>query len=185
MATRYILHGGNAQDVNDENTHFFQEVLEPFDDHANVLLVQFAAISEKQSIYKQRHIAQFNRAKGKKSLSFAVADDSTFDEQLMWADVVYLCGSAGGTVRLLAILHRVFSFKEKLVGKTVAGESAGANCLSTYCFSRSSGIMHCLGIVPVNFIAHYQPGEEYSMQHLNNGLEIVTLKNYEYRTFIS
>lgn len=66
MSTRYILHGGNAQDVNDQNDLFFKAILEPFVDDVNVLLVQFAALSEKQDAYKERHIAQFSRSKDEK-----------------------------------------------------------------------------------------------------------------------
>lgn len=66
MFTRYILHGGGARDDNNQNTNFFQEILKAYEEHANVLLVQFATPPEKQSIYKQSHIAQFERAKGQK-----------------------------------------------------------------------------------------------------------------------
>jgi peptidase E len=183
MSTKYILHGGNAQDVNDENILFFQEILSSYINHANVLLVQFAAVSEKQEVYKQRHIAQFERAKGQRTLSYEVSDVGKFDEQLKWADVVYLCGSAGGTVRLLDVLSRVQRLKQKFDEKTVAGESAGANILSVNCFSRSNGIMHCLGIVPVNLIAHYQSGDELEMNNIDNDLEVLMLKNYEFRVY--
>jgi len=184
MSTKYILHGGNAQDVNQANTKFFQEALAQYDEQANVLLVQFAAIAEKQSVYKQRHVAQFERAMGQKNLSFQVADEDSFDNQLQWADVVYFSGSSGGTTRLLDALSKVKNLAKKLSGKTVAGESAGANCLATHCFSRSGGVMSCLGIVPVNLVTHYEAGDELEIKHLNNGLEVVVLKNYEYRTFI-
>lgn len=183
MSTKYILHGGNAQDVNDENQCFFQEILSAHHDHVNVLLVQFAAVSEKQEIYRERHVAQFERAKGSSTLSYEVSNEEKFDEQLKWADVVYLCGSTGGTVRLLDVLSRIQDFKQKLEGKTVAGESAGANTLSVNCYSRSNGIMHCLGIVPVNIIAHYQSGDELEMMNLDNNLENIMLRNYEFRVF--
>ena len=183
MSTKYILHGGNAQDINDENDRFFQQMLVTSDQNANVLLVQFAAIFEKQEIYKERHIAQFERAKSQKTLSYQVADKEKFDEQLEWADVIYLCGSAGGTVRLLNVLSKVRDLKQKFQGKTVSGESAGANCLSINCFSRSAGVLHCLGMVPVNLIAHYKLGDESEMQNLENNLQIIMLRNYEFRVF--
>jgi len=47
MKTKYILHGGNAQEVNEENDLFFGEIIKDFSESANVLLVQFAAIDEK------------------------------------------------------------------------------------------------------------------------------------------
>ena len=183
MSTKYILHGGNAQDLNDENDRFFQEILVASGDNVNVLLVQFAAISEKQEIYKERHITQFERAKSQKTLNYKVADKEKFDEQLEWADVVYLCGSSGGTVRLLKVLSQVHDLRHKFQGKTISGESAGANCLSTYCFSRSGGILRCLGMVPINLIAHYKLGNESEMHNLENNLEIIMLRNCEFRVF--
>ena len=184
MSTKYILHGGNAQDVNQANTKFFQEALALYEDHVNVLLVQFAAIPEKQSVYKERHVAQFERAMGQKSLNFQVADQDSFDDQLQWADVVYFSGSSGGTTRLLDALSKVKNLVKKLSGKTVAGESAGANCLAEHCFSRSGGVMSCLGIVPINLVTHYQPGDERMIEDLNNGFDVLLLKNYEYRTYV-
>ncbi len=183
MSIRYILHGGNAQDVNDENDLFFKKILEPFSGQVKVLLVQFAAISEKQDIYKERHIGQFNRSKGDRILSFQVADEMGFDEQLEWADVVYLSGSSGGTMRLLNVLSQVKDLGIKLQGKTVAGESAGANVLSAHCFSRSGGVIPCLGLVPVDFIPHYQSGDEAALRSLNDDNEHLYLKNYEFRVF--
>lgn len=183
MSTKFILHGGNAQDINDENLHFFQETLSATDNEVNVLLVQFAAIPEKQEIYKERHIAQFERAKSQKVLNYQVTDEDIIEEQLKWADVVYLCGSAGGTVRLLNVLSKIHDLKQKFNNKTVAGESAGANCLSVNCFSRSNGITRCLGIVPVNLIAHYQLGDEMEMKSIDTNLEILMLRNYEFKLF--
>ncbi len=183
MSTKYILHGGNAQDVNDENQRFFQEILSTYGDIVNVLLVQFAAIPEKQETYKERHVAQFERAKGEKTLHYDISDITKFDEQLKWADAIYLCGSAGGTGRLLNVLNQVQDLKKKFEAKTIAGESAGANILSTNCFSRSNGVMQCLGLVPVNLIAHYQPGDELEMKNLDNNLENIILRNYEFSVF--
>lgn len=117
-------------------------------------------------------------------MSFQVANRTEFDDQLEWADVVYLSGSGGGTSRLLHVLNKVDDLDKKLQGKTVAGESAGANVLSEYCFSRSGGVMRCLGLVPVYFIPHYQPGDEDALRNLTGSNERLYLKNYEFRVFL-
>lgn len=185
MYTKYILHGGNAQDVNAENDRFFAELIDDSATSVNILLVQYAAIPEKQEVYKERHIAQFRRVQNEKKIHFDVAQKDKFVEQLKWADVVYLCGSSGGgaTERLLGVLTQFDNLKQMFVGKIVAGESAGANCLAVHCYSKSSGILNCLGLVPVDLIVHYQKGDEKALKGLNYDNNHLYLKNYQYKVF--
>lgn len=182
MPTKYILHGGNAQDKNEENNNFFKEILADYPDRANILLVQFAAIQEKQEIYKERHMSQFDDAKGDKKLEYQLATAAEFDNQLKWADVIYLCGSSGGgaTTRLFEVLNNVDNLSGKFEGKTVAGESAGANCLAKYCYSRSSGVIEGLGLVPVKLIAHYELGDEAAIAEMPINIDCLYLRSYEY-----
>lgn len=185
MSTKYILHGGNAQDKNTENNNFFKEILYDYPKKANILLVQFAAIPEKQEIYKARHISQFDDAKGDRELNFIVAEQDKFIEQLKWADIVYLCGSSGGgaTTRLLETLQKFENIKEHFSNKTIAGESAGANCLVRYCYSRSSGIISGLGLVPVKLSTHYQLGDETAFADLPTEIDNLFLPSYKYKVF--
>lgn len=183
MSTKYILHGGNAQDANEHNDVFFREILSNYDHEVRVLLVHFAAIPEKSDIYKERHIAQFERVSNGKTVMYEVATHDAFVEQVGNADVVYLSGSSGGTVRLLDALAAYSNLATLFNGKTVAGESAGANVLSSYCYSRSSGVVKGLGLVPVRLIAHYQNGDEQVFDDVDDALERVFLKNYELKVF--
>ena len=183
MKTKYILHGGNAQDVNEDNDLFFSEILKDFSGEVNVLLVQFAAIEEKQERYKQRHIVQFDRAKLGKKINYKVASVDEFVGQIEWADVVYLCGSPGGTPRLLKELNKFENLIPLFKGKTVAGESAGANCLASYCFSKSGGILQTLGCVPVRIIPHYETGMEKMLNNFHEELELLLLPSYKFRVF--
>ena len=185
MSTKYILHGGNAQDINTKNERFFREIINGSSSSVNILLVQFAAIAEKHEVYKDRHMAQFHRVQSKKELQFEVAQKEKFVEQLKWADVVYLCGSSGGgaTERLLGVLKQFDNLKHMFDGKIVAGESAGANCLAVHCYSKSSGILSCLGLVPVDLIVHYQEGDEEALQGINGGNKCLYLKNYQFQVF--
>jgi peptidase E len=185
MSTKYILHGGNAQDKNDENAKFFREILSDYPDGANILLVQFAAIPEKQNIYKERHISQFEDVSDGRKLNYQVADVDNFIEQIKWADVLYLCGSSGGgaTLRLLDTMNKFDNLKELFDGKTVAGESAGTNTLTALCYSKSGGIVHGLGLVPVKSIVHYELGDEKALENVEINLESAYLKSYEFKVY--
>ena len=162
MSTKYILHGGNAQDKNNENASFFRQILSGYPDSANILLVQFAAIPEKQEIYKQRHISQFEDIRDGRNFAYELANETDFVEQVRWADVVYLCGASGGgaTARLIHVMSKFKNLNELFDNKTVAGESAGANCLSRFCYSKSSGVIEGLGLVPVNIANHFEQIED-------------------------
>ena len=126
MSTKYILHGGNAQEKNTENARFFTEILRDYPKTANILLVQFAAPPEKQEIYKQRHISQFENVKDGRDLQYQLAKIDKFVDQLKWADIVYLCGASGGgaTERLIGQMKMYPNLEALFNSKTVAGESA-------------------------------------------------------------
>jgi len=184
MKTKFVLHGGNAQEVNKDNDLFFSEILKNFPNKANVLLVQFAAIEEKQEIYKQRHIVQFDRAKKNTKLNYQVATIDGLIEQIKWANIVYLCGSPGGTPRLFNVLNKFNNLNNLFKGKTVAGESAGANCLASYCFSKSGGVLQTLGCVPVRIIPHYEVDMEKNLSGVHEELELLLLPSYKFQVFL-
>ncbi|MEI6850750.1 MAG: Type 1 glutamine amidotransferase-like domain-containing protein [Candidatus Saccharibacteria bacterium] len=185
MSIKYIIHGGNAQDKNEANAKFFREILSDFTDDANILLVQFAAVPEKQDVYKTRHISQFEDVSNGRKLNFQVAEVDKFIEQVKWANVLYLCGSSGGgaTLRLLNTMRNFGNLKELFEGKTIAGESAGANTLTTFCYSKSGGIVHGLGLVPVKSIVHYEQGDEKFLEYIDESLESAYLKSYQYKVY--
>ncbi len=129
-----------------------------------------------------QHISQFEDAKGDRKLEYQLAKTADFDNQINWADVVYLCGSSGGgaTERLFKVLSKVDDLRKKFDGKTIAGESAGANCLAKYCYSRSSGVIEGLGLVPVKLIAHYELGDEAAIAEMPINIDCLYLRSYEY-----
>ncbi|MDQ3239102.1 MAG: peptidase E [bacterium] len=64
----------------------------------------------------------------------------------------------------------------------VAGESAGANCLSTYCYSKSGGgVISGLGMTPVKLIPHYNGEHEVEFKADLDQLELVLLSDYQYK----
>jgi len=185
MSTKYILHGGNAQDKNDDNARFFQEILSDFPNCANILLIQFAAIPEKQDIYKERHISQFKNVSNGRKLVYQVADEDNLIDQIKWANVLYFCGSSGGgaTLRLLDTMRKFDNLKELFDDKTIAGESAGTNCLTVLCYSKSGGIVNGLGLVPMKSIVHYEADDEKALENIGNNLESVYLNSYQFEVF--
>jgi peptidase E len=183
MTINYFLHGGDAREPNESNDRFFAAVLNSYSTKANILLVQFAASSEKQEEYWQLHTAQFERVKEARELSYRLAEPETFLDQISWADVIYFGGAKSGTSILLSALSHYPQLCSHFTGKTVAGESAGANVLAAYCYSRSGGVIQGLGCVPVVFVPHYQPGDEQPVASLYPDLEHLYLPSYEFKSF--
>lgn len=180
--TKYILHGGNAQEPNPENDKFFSEILKDSTDNPKILLVHFASDPDKTLINKEESIAQFEKAKGVKTLELELANEELFIEQVKRNDIIYFGG--GTTQRLLDTLKKYSNLKSLFEGKVVAGESAGANALSTFGHSKAaSKVFEGLGILPVKTIPHYKEGLENVFEGLDDSLENVFLKEYEYRVF--
>lgn len=182
MKTKYILHGGSAQHVNEGNDLFYREILNNTPNKVRILLVHFAGTKEKEAVNYQRDSSQFLRNKGNKELTFEVAEKSQFLEQVKNVDVVYFGG--GTTVNLMNALSKYKNLKEALRGKIVAGESAGANSFCSYCYSKSGGgVIKCLGFVPVFMFPHYDKGNEADLSGAPSNLERVLLSNYQFRIF--
>lgn len=185
MSTTYLLHGGNAREVNPDNDLFFQEIIQVNPDAINVLLVQFEDDPNKQSQYEREHITQFERNKGERVLKYKVSTHEDFPKQLNWADIIYLGGTSMGTKKLLLALKMHPDFLDMVGGKVIAGESAGANILSSYCYSKSSGNLQCLGILPIVLVPHYQPEYRKYVENLEPGLKHLYLKNYAFVKIIN
>lgn len=182
MKTKYILHGGNAQHVNSENDKFFAEILKDTKDKVKILLVEFAGRDEKIDLNFQTDKSQFERVAGEKELSFEVATEFDFTEQIKGADIIYFGG--GTTVRLMDKLKKYTNLGDLFSGKIVAGESAGANSLSAYCYSKSGGgVIQCLGLVPVKTIPHYEKGMESNFKDIYPEIESLFLPEYKFKVF--
>ena len=182
MRTKYILHGGSAQHLNENNDLFYKEILSNTPKKAKILLVHFAGTKEREEINYQRDTSQFLKNKGSKELTFKVAEKGRFLEQVKNADVIYFGG--GTTVNLMNALSKFKGLEETLRGKIVAGESAGANSLCQYCYSKSGGgVIKCLGIVPVFMFPHHDKSNEVDLSSVPPNLEKVFLSNYQFKIF--
>lgn len=183
MKTKYILHGGNAQHVNSENDKFFAEILEDTKNKVKILLVEFAGRDEKIDLNYQIDKSQFERVAGVKELIFEVATEFGFTEQIKKSDIIYFGG--GTTIRLIDKLSKYKNLGDLFSGKIVAGESAGANSLSAYCYSKSGGgVIQCLGLVPVKTIPHYIEGMESNFKDIYPEIKSLFLPEYKFVVFL-
>ncbi len=182
MKTKYIIHGGAAQHQNGQNDSFFAEILKSAPQKVNVLLVHFAGEVERAKINEEIDTQHFERVKGDKLITYTIAREDSFLRQIKNAHVIYFGG--GTTVKLMVALKKFKNLAHHFEGKIVAGESAGANVLVTYCYSKSGGgVMACLGILPIKFRPHYGGEDNSELESVAPNLETVSLSNYKYRVF--
>jgi len=182
MSTKFILHGGYADHVNDKNDNFFQEILDVDKKRLNVLLVYFAKDRSRYEELKEKSFSQFERNRGDKELEFEIADEEKFVEQAKEVDIVYLHG--GHTLKLLETLKQFSNLRELFQDKIVAGESAGAYVLSSYFYSKTEGdVFEGLSLTPVKTICHYEDKNQEKLKECPKELEELLLPDYEYKVF--
>ena len=182
MLTKFILHGGYADHINEKNDKFFQEILNVEKSKLKILLVYFAKDISRYNELKEKNINQFNRSKGEKDLELEVAYEDRFVEQVKNSDIVYLHG--GDNLKLLKFLEKYDGLEELFRGKVIAGESAGAYVLSV-CFYDKIGerLIEGLGFTPVKTICHYRGENQEKLEQCPKDLEKLLLKDYEYKVF--
>ncbi len=182
MRTKFILSGGYAGRPNKENDKFFKEILNSEKDNLHVLLVYFAKPAEEYDRMTKEDRHQFNKNKGDKRLSFEIAAEGEFEEQVRKADIIYLHG--GKTLRLLEILKKFPNLRGLIDGKIIAGESAGAYVLSSYFYSKSEGgVFAGLDFVPVKTICHYVGENSEKLQSCSDELEELLLPDFKYKVY--
>jgi peptidase E len=182
METKFILHGGYAKGVKQEDDLFFSEVLSTAPREAKILLVYFAEDNERVAERTKDDIEQFEKNKGDRSLSFETATEELFPEQANTADVIYLHG--GHSKKLLDALEQFPGLKKAFAGKIVAGDSAGANVLAAAFYSKSIGVQEGLGIIPIKIISHYLEENKNKLADIKPDLETLFLPEFELKTFI-
>ena len=105
MKTKFVLHGGfTPGQSGEDNSKFYSEILKDAPEGAKILLVCFAKDIEKVSNATTKVIAEFNKNKWQKEITFEVANEQTFVEQIKSADVIYFHG--GKTLKLLEALKK-------------------------------------------------------------------------------
>lgn len=183
MRTKFILHGGFAKGKTEENNgEFYTEILKDATEGAKILLVCFAKDDERVPIATERVKIEFNKSKWQKEITFDVANEKSFLEQIKIANVVYFHG--GTTLKLLEALKKFPNLKNSLDGKIIAGESAGANVFGKFFYSPSADkVDEGLGFLPLKIIPHYSEIYKGKIDGFGDGLELLLLPEYQYKVF--
>ncbi len=181
--TRFILNGGfNKDNLTKQNVEFYRQILEHTPNNSKVLLVFFAKEPERIEEASKRVIGEFPKDSADKNLTFEIANEDDFVTQVEGADVIYFAG--GKTIKLLDALKNFSNLEILLKGKVVAGESAGANVWSHYCYSpNADSVVKGLGILPIKVIPHYQDQYKGKLDDVGPGLDLVLLPEYETISF--
>jgi len=180
--TKYVLHGGFNKEIGYIKDEFFQEMLKDAPESAKVLLVYFAESEEMRPIRTKQGISQFEKNKGLRNIDIKIASSESFIEDCKWADVIFFSG--GRTTRLVEALKKYEGLDEVLKGKTIGGDSAGANFLAQYFYSKSSKqIGKGLGILPFKVLVHYEEGTPNPLAETEPKLETLFLREYDTKVF--
>lgn len=183
MGTKFIVHGGISQiQLEEGNAGFYMELLKDIPESARVLLVPFAKEMDRIPAGVKRVSAELEKHKWQNAISIEVANDTDFMEQLAKADAVFFLG--GASLKLLEALRIYPDLRTALEGKTVAGESAGANVLSTFFYSpKVDKVSEGLGILPIKLIPHYKSEYKGKLDKVGANIENLELAEYAYKVF--
>lgn len=190
MKTKFLLHGGFTGTENEWNRSFFEALSKDVPEGGNILLIYFSRKDEDlERLFKEDKEKILEQANGKE-LEIVLATEEDFIDQVKQADTIYMRG--GDTDKLLGVLRKFLEFKDLVKGKTVAGSSAGAYVIGEYSAGHSvTYVREGLGLAPLRVVCHYQspdlPPSEESLALLKETakeLELVFLKNYEWKEFL-
>src|SRR3989344_1363873 len=152
--TKFVLHGGFNKEKGFIGDEFFQEMLKDSPKNAKILLVYFAESEEMRPVRMKQGVSQFEKNKDLRNIEIRIASQNTFIEDCKWADVIFFSG--GRTMRLMEALKKYTGLDEIFKGKTIGGDSAGANFLGRYFYTKGSQeVGEGLGILPFKILVHY------------------------------
>ena len=179
--TKYILHGGNAGEINNDNNSFFREMTLNLDGKIKVLLNYFSRdVGEHKKLAEQDRKILFKISKNK-DLEFQVANIKDFEKQLKWMNVMYMRG--GITEKLMKKLKNIKNIERFFYGKVIAGSSAGAYALSKYYYGNDSKRLgKGLGIINIKCYCHCKPKDTKIVRKImryKEKLPLILLPNYK------
>ncbi len=181
MQTKFILHGGYAKGAKQENDVFFSEILSSAPKEVKILLVYFAEPDDCVAKRNKDDLEQFEKNKGDKTISFEIASEQLFTEQAKTADIIYFHG--GHTGKLLGVLKKISNLRESFDGKIIAGDSAGANVLTSVFYSKTIGVSEGLGFIPIKIICHYLEENRDKLKDIKSELETLFLSEYQLKVY--
>lgn len=182
--TKFILHGGfsKARGPVHENNEFFSEILKDTPHEVRLLLVYFAEREEMVELRIEQDKDQFTKNCASKKIDFRVTSEKTFEKDCAWADAIYLHG--GKTAKLMDALTKFSNIAQLLSRPVIAGDSAGANVLAQFFYSKNSTTVgKGLGILPFKLVVHYEDGTPNPLLAIEPQLETVLLHEYETKVF--
>lgn len=183
MKTKYIISGAviNGDDSNNDN--FFREILKDTPSILKVLVILFAKPESKIDLKYEITKRQFERIKSDKIISYDLASHERLSSQIKNSQIVYIHG--GSPAKLIEEINQHPCFVSMIKGKVVAGESSGAYLLSSKFYSGHIGhIADGLGVLPIKLKCHFKDLHEKKLDSIDNNLEKVLLRDYEYRVYV-
>ncbi len=185
MKTKFILHGGSKINFKKDSDSFFKEVLKDTPINVKILLVYFAKEQEKISASKKEYVSEFEKNRGNKTLSFEVADEKLFIDQIKTSDVVYFLG--GKTSKILNTAKKFKNLKKSFENKTVVAESAGVDAISAFFYDQiEDSVLEGTGLIQFKTICHYSAKLKDKIDYfdgLNSDLGLLLLPEYKYQVF--
>ena len=94
MSTKYFLHGGETKNGLKDSSEFFTSLTKIDKSELNVLLVYFARTPDQWQSLSMEDMDNF-LSNSDKPLNFEIAREKDFENQINWADIVYLKGGDG------------------------------------------------------------------------------------------
>jgi len=178
---KYVLHGGEKRNETMDVSHFFRELTYTDKSTLNVLLVYFARPENMWEELSQKDKNHFENGVSK-PIVIKVATLGTFEEDLVWADIIYLKGGDGPM--LTDKLSRYHDLIGKFDGKVVGAISAGVNALSKYYYSlKGDRVLEGLGILNVKVFTHFENDmteELTELERHNEDLDVLTIPEGEF-----
>lgn len=183
MSTKYILSGGYANEVNSINDSFFREIIKGTSDSVNILVIMFAKTGNDIRRFYDITKDQFERNRKDKKITYRLASTESLASDIAESQIIYIHG--GETIKLIEDMEEFSEFLQLIKGKIVAGESAGAYLLASKFICESIGFVHDgTGALPINLMCHFNGKNEEKLDSIDNNLEKVLLRDYEYRVYV-
>ena len=180
--TKFILHGGNAKEINEDNDSFFHEMTLGTTGKARILLNYFSREDDEVIQCAEQDKERILQTSDNKKLVFDIATPSTMEKQLCTCNVMYMRG--GETSRLTNKMRTVPHLQKLFNSKVIAGSSAGVYVLSKYYWENDTlALGEGLGIFNLKAYCHYQPSDKEIVSRIlkyKEDLPLLALPNYKW-----
>jgi len=183
--TKYILHGGNTKELNEDNNGFFREMTLGLPGRVHVLLNYFSRLDSEIEECAKEDKRRLLKNSQNKDLSFEIADPQKFIDQLKKCNIMYMRG--GDSAKLIKMMSPFSDLKELFKNKVIVGSSAGVYVMTRYYWENDTGILgEGLGILNFKVYCHYNPNDiniVNKLQEYKENLPLLTLPNCKWVIF--